>query len=56
MKKLIVHIEHPAGNGQTDYAELLSEKDIEDMDAEDYAEEIFTNICAYSYELVDVNG
>ena len=55
MKKLIVHIEHPAGNGQTDYSELLDEEEIDGMDLDDYAEEIFTNICTYSYELVDVD-
>ena len=55
MKKLIVHIEHPAGNGQTDYSELFDEEEIEDMDLDDYADEIFNEVCCYSYEVVDVD-
>lgn len=54
MKKLIVHIEHPADR-YTEYSELLDEEEVEGMDLDDYAEEIFTNICTYSYELVDVD-
>lgn len=55
MKKLIVHIEHPAGNGQTDYSELFDEEEIEDMNLDDYADEIFNEVCCYSYEVVDVD-
>lgn len=54
MAKFRVIIESPrTETGMTYYEEHINNEDLEGRDLDDYAEEIFTNMCSYKWEIVD---